>query len=87
MNIDLKADGDVGQMIDDNLQLRDMLKDIISDVNDVVKKAGDLYKYLIPAGESHKMASQTLKKLQGNGFPKVFISVYEGDERIKILYQ
>ena len=53
----------------------------------VVKKAGDLYKYLIPAGDSHQTASQTLKELQVKGFPKVFISVYEGDERIKILYQ
>ena len=39
--IDVKADGDVGKMIEDNLSLRDTLKEIINDVNNVVKSAGE----------------------------------------------
>jgi len=38
--LDLKASGDIGKMIDDNLALRDTLREIIQRVNDVAKAAG-----------------------------------------------
>ena len=39
--IDVPADGDIGKMISDNLALRDTLKEIIEDVNNVVRSAGE----------------------------------------------
>ena len=53
----------------------------------VVKKIDGLYKYLVPAGNNHQTASQTLNEVKKKGFPKVFISVYKGDERVRILYK
>ncbi len=40
-DITLTAEGDIGQMIRDNLKLRDTLKEIIENVSDVVMKAGN----------------------------------------------
>ncbi len=40
-DIKISSDGDLGQMIQDNLKLRDTLKEFIEDVNNVVRKAGD----------------------------------------------
>jgi len=53
----------------------------------IVKEVEGLYKYLIPAGDSHSAASQSLRDIQAKGFPKVFISVYKGEDRVKILYK
>jgi len=53
----------------------------------VIKKTDGLYKYLLPAGETHEKASRKLIQVRNNGLPKVFISVYKGDDRIKILYK
>jgi methyl-accepting chemotaxis protein len=38
--LDIQASGDVGRLIEDNLALRDTLREIVSKVNDVVKAAG-----------------------------------------------
>jgi len=52
-----------------------------------VKKSDGYYRYLLPAGNSADAASKVLAEIKKNGFPKVFISVYKGDERVKILYK
>ncbi|WP_020527763.1 methyl-accepting chemotaxis protein [Flexithrix dorotheae] len=39
--LDLKAEGNVGKMIEDNISLRNTLKEIVGEINRVVKKAGD----------------------------------------------
>jgi methyl-accepting chemotaxis protein len=39
-NLSIRSDGDLGKMIEDNLALRDTLRDIVADVNKVVKAAG-----------------------------------------------
>jgi methyl-accepting chemotaxis protein len=38
--LDIQASGDVGRLIEDNLALRDTLREIVSKVNEVVKAAG-----------------------------------------------
>ena len=40
-NINVRAEGDVGKMIEDNLALKETLKDILAEVNEVVRQAGE----------------------------------------------